>query len=34
MTDQAFDSIETQANYGIGLQVGQQLLESGLDVVV
>ncbi|WGL98551.1 FKBP-type peptidyl-prolyl cis-trans isomerase [Arsenophonus sp. aPb] len=31
MTDQAFDSIETQASYGIGLQVGQQLLESGLE---
>ncbi|MFV9996637.1 MAG: FKBP-type peptidyl-prolyl cis-trans isomerase [Arsenophonus endosymbiont of Dermacentor nuttalli] len=31
MTDQAFDSVETQASYGIGIQVGQQLLESGLE---
>lgn len=30
MTTLAFDSVETQASYGIGLQVGQQLLESGL----
>ncbi len=30
MTTLSFDSVETQASYGIGLQVGQQLLESGL----
>ncbi|WHP80652.1 peptidylprolyl isomerase [Edwardsiella anguillarum] len=30
MSTPAFDSIEAQASYGIGLQVGQQLNESGL----
>ncbi|WP_416041946.1 FKBP-type peptidyl-prolyl cis-trans isomerase [Edwardsiella ictaluri] len=30
MLTPAFDSIEAQASYGIGLQVGQQLNESGL----
>jgi len=30
MTTPSFDSVESQASYGIGLQVGQQLLESGL----
>ncbi|MBT0726067.1 FKBP-type peptidyl-prolyl cis-trans isomerase [Rosenbergiella australiborealis] len=30
MTTLSFDSVETQASYGIGLQVGQQLSESGL----
>ncbi|PIJ52105.1 peptidylprolyl isomerase [Erwinia sp. OLTSP20] len=30
MTTPSFDSTEAQASYGIGLQVGQQLLESGL----
>ncbi|WP_350306063.1 peptidylprolyl isomerase [Photorhabdus viridis] len=30
MTKLSFDSIEAQASYGVGLQVGQQLLESGL----
>ncbi|WP_313687846.1 FKBP-type peptidyl-prolyl cis-trans isomerase [Pantoea sp.] len=30
MTTPSFDSVEAQASYGIGLQVGQQLLESGL----
>jgi len=30
MTTLSFDSVEAQASYGIGLQVGQQLLESGL----
>lgn len=29
MTKPSFDTIEAQASYGIGLQVGQQLLESG-----
>lgn len=31
MANQTFDSMEAQASYGIGLQVGQQLLESGLE---
>lgn len=31
MSNQTFDSIEAQASYGIGLQIGQQLLESGLE---
>ncbi|EOS95548.1 FKBP-type peptidyl-prolyl cis-trans isomerase [Erwinia tracheiphila] len=31
MTTPSFDSVEAQASYGIGLQVGQQLLESGLE---
>jgi len=30
MTTPSFDTIEAQASYGIGLQVGQQLRESGL----
>lgn len=30
MTIPSFDSLEAQASYGIGLQVGQQLLDSGL----
>lgn len=30
MSKPSFDSIESQASYGIGLQVGQQLIESGL----
>lgn len=30
MSTPSFDSVEAQASYGIGLQVGQQLLESGL----
>jgi FKBP-type peptidyl-prolyl cis-trans isomerase FklB len=30
MTTPSFDSVEAQASYGIGLQVGQQLRESGL----
>ncbi|MDR7345274.1 MAG: FKBP-type peptidyl-prolyl cis-trans isomerase [Pantoea sp.] len=30
MTTPSFDSLEAQASYGIGLQVGQQLLDSGL----
>ncbi len=31
MTTPSFDSVEAQASYGIGLQVGQQLRESGLE---
>nr|WP_314264155.1 FKBP-type peptidyl-prolyl cis-trans isomerase [uncultured Moellerella sp.] len=31
MANQTFDSMEAQASYGIGLQVGEQLLESGLE---
>lgn len=31
MTNPSFDSVEAQASYGIGLQVGQQLQESGLE---
>ncbi len=31
MTTPSFDSTEAQASYGIGLQVGQQLRESGLE---
>ena len=31
MTKPSFDSVEAQASYGIGLQVGQQLQESGLE---
>lgn len=34
MANQNFDSVEAQASYGIGLQVGQQLLESGLEGLV
>ncbi|AKJ41045.1 FKBP-type peptidyl-prolyl cis-trans isomerase [Pragia fontium] len=34
MTQPSFDSIESQASYGIGLQVGQQLQESGLEGLV
>lgn len=30
MTPPSFDSVEAQASYGIGLQIGQQLQESGL----
>jgi FKBP-type peptidyl-prolyl cis-trans isomerase FklB len=30
MTTPSFESVEAQASYGIGLQVGQQLRESGL----
>ncbi len=30
MTIPSFDSVESQASYGIGLQVSQPLLESGL----
>ncbi|WP_254916356.1 FKBP-type peptidyl-prolyl cis-trans isomerase, partial [Salmonella enterica] len=30
MTTPSFDTIEAQASYGIGLQFGQQLRESGL----
>lgn len=32
MTTPTFDTIEAQASYGIGLQVGQQLSESGWKV--
>ena len=31
MANPTFDTIEAQASYGIGLQVGQQLSESGLE---
>ncbi|CAK9886147.1 MAG: FKBP-type 22 kDa peptidyl-prolyl cis-trans isomerase [Candidatus Erwinia impunctatus] len=31
MTTLSFENIEAQASYGIGLQVGQQLQESGLE---
>lgn len=31
MTTPVFDSVEAQASYGIGLQIGQQLSESGLE---
>ena len=34
MANLNFDSVEAQASYGIGLQVGQQLLESGLEGLV
>lgn len=34
MTIPSFDTIESQASYGIGLQVGQQLRESGLEGLV
>ncbi|MBK5144214.1 FKBP-type peptidyl-prolyl cis-trans isomerase [Budviciaceae bacterium BWR-B9] len=34
MTKPSFDSVESQASYGIGLQVGQQLQESGLEGLV
>ncbi|MFB9997792.1 peptidylprolyl isomerase [Providencia rustigianii] len=34
MANQNFDSVEAQASYGIGLQIGQQLLESGLEGLV
>ncbi|WP_127956596.1 peptidylprolyl isomerase [Serratia microhaemolytica] len=34
MTTPSFDSVEAQASYGIGLQVGQQLQESGLSGLV
>ncbi|MFP1819140.1 FKBP-type peptidyl-prolyl cis-trans isomerase [Lonsdalea quercina] len=31
MTTPSYDSVEAQASYGIGLQIGQQLQESGLE---
>ncbi|KAA8997724.1 peptidylprolyl isomerase [Affinibrenneria salicis] len=31
MTTPSYESVEAQASYGIGLQVGQQLQESGLE---
>ncbi|MFT4465467.1 MAG: peptidylprolyl isomerase [Sodalis sp. (in: enterobacteria)] len=31
MTNPSLDSVEAQTSYGIGLQVGQQLVESGLE---
>ncbi|CNE91119.1 peptidylprolyl isomerase [Yersinia frederiksenii] len=31
MTTPSFESVEAQASYGIGLQIGQQLQESGLE---
>lgn len=31
MSDIQLDSIETKASYGIGLQMGQQLAQSGLE---
>lgn len=34
MTTPSYDSVEAQASYGIGLQVGQQLQESGLEGLV
>ena len=34
MATPTFDTIEAQASYGIGLQVGQQLSESGLQVLL
>ncbi|MBA0218391.1 FKBP-type peptidyl-prolyl cis-trans isomerase [Pectobacterium brasiliense] len=34
MTNPSFDSVEAQASYGIGLQVGQQLQESGLEGLI
>lgn len=34
MVSVQFDSIESQASYGIGLQLGQQLRESGLQELV
>lgn len=34
MTTPSYESIEAQASYGIGLQVGQQLQESGLDGLI
>ncbi|WCG83849.1 FKBP-type peptidyl-prolyl cis-trans isomerase [Pectobacterium sp. A5351] len=34
MTTPSFDSVEAQASYGIGLQVGQQLQESGLEGLI
>lgn len=34
MTTHSFDSIEAQASYGIGLQLGQQLIESNLTDIV
>ncbi|MGG2141147.1 peptidylprolyl isomerase [Symbiopectobacterium sp. RP] len=30
----SYESVEAQASYGIGLQVGQQLQESGLEVLI
>ncbi|MGM3174670.1 FKBP-type peptidyl-prolyl cis-trans isomerase [Dickeya lacustris] len=34
MTTPSYDSIEAQASYGIGLQIGQQLQESGLQGLI
>ena len=34
MTQPTFDTMEAQASYGIGLQIGQQLQESGLTGLV
>lgn len=34
MATPSFDTMETQASYGIGLQIGQQLQESGLQGLV
>ena len=34
MTQPTFDTMEAQASYGIGLQIGQQLQESGLSGLV
>jgi len=34
MATPTFDTIEAQASYGIGLQVGQQLQESGLEGLI
>lgn len=34
MANSSFDTLEAQASYGIGLQIGQQLQESGLEGLV
>ncbi|QWT41863.1 FKBP-type peptidyl-prolyl cis-trans isomerase [Dickeya dadantii] len=34
MTTPSYDSVEAQASYGIGLQIGQQLQESGLEGLI
>ncbi|AUG99598.1 peptidylprolyl isomerase [Prodigiosinella confusarubida] len=34
MTTPSYESVEAQASYGIGLQVGQQLQESGLEGLI
>ncbi len=31
MSDVKLDTVETKASYGIGLQMGQQLAQSGLE---